>query len=124
MNAGINKNKRKRSHIWGIFAEYFCAGYLMLKGYSILKMRYRNHGGEIDIVARSGRMVIFIEVKARGEKDAALYSVTPAKQRVLARAAEGFIATHAKYSHHDLRFDVMVVTSRVKIHHIKDAWRL
>lgn len=117
-------NTRKRSYLWGLAAEYFCAAALIFKGYSILSLRYRNYGGEIDIIARKGKTVIFAEVKARTSQEAALYSVSPAKQQVIARAASGFIATRKKYSQHDLRFDVMVITSPAKIHHIKDAWRL
>lgn len=117
-------SKKEKAYLRGILAEYACAGYLLLKGYSILYMRYRNVGGEIDIIAKKGRTVIFTEVKARAAKEAALHSITPTKQQVLIRAAEGFLATHKKYFQHDLRFDVMVVTSPANIHHIKDAWRL
>lgn len=87
-------------------------------------MRYRNHGGEIDIIAVRHNLIAFIEVKARGSRESALQSVTPLKQHVLAKAAEAFIATHRKYHYHDLRFDVMVVTSFMKIYHLKDAWRM
>jgi len=119
-----NASKRKRSYIWGITAEYLCVFFLILKGYSILKMRYRNHSGEVDIIASKDKIIIFIEVKARSEKNAALYSVTPTKQKILSKAASGFIATHIKYADHGLRFDVMVVTSPLKIYHLKDAWRI
>lgn len=117
-------SNRRRSHLRGIVAEYLCAGFLILKGYSILKMRYRNYSGEIDIIAVKKKMIIFIEVKARQDKDAALYSVTPAKQEIVSRAASIFIASHTKYTSHSLRFDVMVVTSLAKIYHLKDAWRV
>src|SRR5262249_10857885 len=109
---------------WGIAAEYLCAAFLIFKGYSILGMRYRNHSGEIDIIAAKSGTVIFTEVKARAQKEAALYSIPPAKQQTLTRAASGFIAANAKYAQHSLRFDVMVVTSPLHIHHLKDAWRI
>jgi putative endonuclease len=117
-------NARKHSYLWGVVAEYLCAGLLILKGYGILRLRYRNAFGEIDIIASSGNTIIFSEVKAREHQDAALYSVTQTKQRVITNAAQGFLATHPQYAHHDLRFDVMVVTSFMHIYHLKEAWRL
>jgi putative endonuclease len=114
--------ERRKSYLLGIAAEYLCAAFLVIKGYSILVLRHRNHAGEIDIIAAKGDLIAFIEVKARQEKDAALHSVNATKQQILYRAASAFIATNPKYASHILRFDVMVVTS-LRIHHIKDAWR-
>ena len=119
-----NYRKRKYSHRKGIIAEYVCATWLILKGYSILYMRYRNYGGEIDIIAAKGKSIAFIEVKARADLAAALYSVSPVKQKVIARAAQSFLAHHQKYAHLNLRFDVMVLTSFFKIRHIQSAWRI
>lgn len=116
--------QRQHSHLWGIFAEYLCAGFLVLKGYTIHTLRYRNAAGEIDIIVTKGRSLAFIEVKAHTTKEDALHSVTPAKQKILAAAAQGFVAANPQLAHHDLRFDVMVVTSPARIYHLKDAWRL
>jgi len=113
-----------RAHAWGMLAEYLCAFVLLLKGYSILALRHRSYAGEIDIIAARGRMLAFIEVKARRNEAEALESVTAEKQRRIARGAEAFIATHARYAQHDLRFDVMMVTSLWKISHLTDAWRV
>lgn len=119
------RDGRRRSYLRGIVAEYWCAGWLLLKGYRIIKMRYRNRQGEIDIIAARGNTLVFTEVKARPNREAALYSVTPAKQRIIARAASGFMAAHEKYSHNTgLRFDVMVVTSRLQIYHLENAWSI
>lgn len=115
--------RRRRSHLWGMVAEYLCVLLLLCKGYSILFMRHRNKMGEIDIIAARGRLLAFIEVKARASETDALESVTAEKQRRIARAAQAFVATHASHMQHDLRFDVMVVTSPWKISHLKNAWR-
>lgn len=120
----MKERSRKNSHRWGILAEYICALLLMLKGYSILALRHRNRYGEIDIIATRGKMITFIEVKARDDHNAALISVTSVKQQRLQEAASAFIAARKKYAQHGLRFDVMVVTSPWKITHLKDAWRL
>ena len=117
-------SKRKRAHRWGVAAEYLSALWLLCKGYSILAMRHRNHMGEVDIIAARGKMLAFVEVKARAGEAEALESVTAQKRRRIARAAQSFIAANARYMQHDLRFDVMVVTSPWKISHLQNAWRV
>jgi len=119
----MHERNRRQSYLWGMVAEYLCVGLLVLKGYSILALRYRNPFGEIDIIAARAGIVAFIEVKARADETQALLSVTPAKQQRLVQAAGAFIAARKKYAHHGLRFDVMMVTSWRKITHLKDAWR-
>ena len=116
------RHNRKRSYIWGIIAEYLCAVLLIIKGYSIIALRYRNNFGEIDIIAKKAKIIIFIEVKARSDKESAIISVTKNKQERVLRTADSFIAKNIKYSHHDLRFDLMVVTSVINIYHYKNAW--
>ena len=98
---------------------------LLCKGYSILERRHRNKMGEIDIIATRGKVVAFIEVKARADVADALESVTAQKRhRVCTRGGSVFIASHARFAQHGLRFDVMMVTSPWKIFHLTDAWRL
>jgi len=113
----------KKAHRWGHVAEYLCMLWLVCKGYSILERRHRNRGGEIDLIAARGRVIAFVEVKARADSAAALESVTADKRRRLARAAEAYVASHPRFAQHGLRFDVMMVTSPWNIHHLKDAWR-
>jgi Uncharacterised protein family UPF0102 len=56
---------RKKAHGLGIRAERVAVGLLRLKGYRILARRYQVREGEIDIVARRGDTVAFVEVKVR-----------------------------------------------------------
>jgi putative endonuclease len=120
----VSDPRRKRAHSWGIAAEYLCMLLLLCKGYTLIEMRHRNRGGEIDIIAARGKLLIFIEVKARAQEKDALESITNDKRERLARAAQGFIASNRRYAQHGLRFDVMMVTSLWKIRHLKDAWRI
>ncbi len=106
----------------GMLAEYYCMMVLLLKGYSLLARRYKHPRGEIDIVAHKGKALIFIEVKARATKEAALESITPQKKQRTMQAGLGYVANHAQFQHHDLRFDVMVVTSCLRIIHLANAW--
>jgi putative endonuclease len=83
---------------------------LRRRGYAILARRCRLPGGELDIVARDGPTLVFVEVKTReagGFGDAA-EAVTPAKQRRVARLAAEYLARHG-WSECPCRFDVVSV---------------
>ena len=80
-------DKRRRRVRFGRFAEALCAWHLRLRGYRILAKRFRTPLGEIDIVARRGGLVAFIEVKARRDLARAGDSLSPNQRRRIARAA-------------------------------------
>ena len=69
-------------------AESLACWYLRLKGWRILARRARVPGGEVDIVARRGRILAFVEVKARATKEAAAFSLDAWRLRRVAVAAE------------------------------------
>ena|SRR5688572_2333226 len=83
---------------------------LQRRGYAILARRYRSRFGEIDIVGRCGKVIVFVEVKARAGDDfgGSAAAVTPWKQRRIAQMAIDYIA---RYNLHDepCRFDVVTV---------------
>lgn len=113
---------KRLSYFKGIFAEFHCVLFLLIKGYSILARRYKTPQGEIDIIAIKGKAIVFVEVKARNNEADALASITSQKRHRTQRAALAFVASHPQFIHHDLRFDVMVVTSRFRIIHLVNAW--
>ena len=110
----------------GRFAETLCVWSLRLRGWRILARRLvgkRGLGiGEIDIVARRGTVIAFIEVKARATTEAALEAVTPPQRARIARAAEIFIARYPDHANCSFRFDVMTLSGAFPVH-IADAWR-
>lgn len=116
------KKDRRSAYRFGHFAEWYCMAWLVLKGYSILARRYRNHYGEIDIIAQRGGLIVFVEVKARARAEDALVSVTPQKRMRTERAAAAFVASYKNTMQLSLRFDVMVVTSLLRIIHLTNAW--
>lgn len=122
--------KRKKAYRWGLAAEKFAAAYLRCKGYRIVAERYRNTGGEIDIVATRGRMLVAVEVKARKTMGECEESITPFKQQVIERAMQGLlggqgaIAGLADRHNRDIRFDVIWIVPWQWPRHIKDAWRI
>lgn len=84
---------------------------LTSRGYAILARRYRTRYGEIDIVARDGESVVFIEVrrKSSGTYGTAAESVTRDKQLRVVRMAVDFLARHELYDHVAVRFDVVAI---------------
>ena len=80
------------------------------RGYAIVARRYRRRGGELDIIARDGATLVFIEVKTRDSRafgDAA-EAVTPFKRRRIAHLALDYMARH-RLSDCACRFDVVSI---------------
>jgi putative endonuclease len=108
--------------------EDLAHGYLRRQKYLIVARNYRpstGSRGEIDIIARDGTQLIFVEVKTRSS-DAISFperAVDDEKQRYIIRAARDY-ARRANVEWGDVRFDVIAITG-VKspvIHHLKDAF--
>lgn len=82
---------------------------LLLSGYRILARRYIAPGGEIDLVARRGATVAFVEVKARPTLEQAMTSITATKQQRISIAAAHWLARHPWASTYNLRGDAVFV---------------
>jgi len=80
---------------------------LKRRGMRILRRNYRTKHGEVDVIARDGGVVVFVEVKARRRGDPA-EAVTPEKQRRLTLAALHFLKRHDLLERR-CRFDVVAV---------------
>lgn len=104
----------------GLVAEFFCKLYLQLKFYIIIARRYRNDFGEIDIIARKGKNLIFIEVKAR-EKEYFELVTSKQKHRII-NTAKVFLAKNSCYVNFNIRFDVLIYKNPFQITPIKQAW--
>ena len=94
----------------GKLGENLACAALAQRGYAILARRYRTRLGEIDIVARDGATLVFIEVKARAgdEFGGAAAAVTAWKQRRIALMAVDYVARH-RLENRPCRFDVVTV---------------
>lgn len=112
----------------GARAETVAAWWLRLKGFRVLARGFRvgrgTGAGEVDIVARRGRLVAFVEVKARPTLAQAAEAVLPAQRTRIARAAEAFLARHPGLSDCSVRFDTVLVAPGRLPRHISDAWRM
>ena len=78
----------------GVRAEEQAARFLAGRGLKILARNYRCRGGEIDLVCRDGATLVFVEVRLRTSRHfgGAAASITPAKQRRIALAANHYLA--------------------------------
>lgn len=113
---------RKRAERRGRRSEWLAALWLMLKGYRILALRYRTPAGEIDIIARRGRLVAFVEVKARSSERAAVDAVSTMAHRRIRAAADIWLSRQRDPSALSLRFDVVAVLPGRFPRHLPDAF--
>ncbi len=119
----MTEEARRASERRGRRAETLAAWWLRLKGYRILARRYKGLGGEIDLIARRGGTVVFVEVKARGTLGEALNAVTQLQRERIQASAAGFLAAHPVYVNCDVRFDVIAVRAGRFPVHATDAWQ-
>lgn len=123
-------NKKQRAYQLGMDAELLAAQFLEQSGMEVLALRYRNAGGEIDLLARDGNTIVVVEVKARATRDDGLYSITPAKQKRLARAAEALLQETEKFAglgkacDLNIRFDAVVIAPGQSPLHLPNAWQV
>jgi putative endonuclease len=96
--------------ILGKIGEDLACLELQRRGYAILARRYRRRGGELDIVARDGPTIVFVEVKAR-EHDgfgAGVEAVTGLKRRRIVQLAWDYLLRH-RLTGVPCRFDVVSI---------------
>ena len=97
-------------------------------GYAVLARRYRTRLGEIDIIARDGESLVFVEVRRKSHADcgSAIESIVPQKQRRVVRMAVDYLARNDLYDKCPVRFDVVAIddqpdgTPRITV--IRDAF--
>ena len=103
--------------------ETRAAEFLRTQGFQILAQNYRWRGGEIDLVARDGDCLVFVEVKTRRSHryGAPEESITAEKQAQIVRTARHYLARHP--TDLDTRFDVVALSQgQARLH--RDAFRL
>jgi putative endonuclease len=113
---------RQRAERGGRRAETLAAWWLRLKGWRILATRVRTPVGEIDLVARRGRTLAFVEVKARATDDEAGLALDDYRLRRVARAAEALAVRYARPDD-TIRIDAIFVVPRRWPRHVPDIWR-
>jgi len=112
---------RKRAERGGRRAESLAAWWLRLKGWTILARRVRTPVGEVDLVARRGRTLAFVEVKARASAAEAAVALDDYRLRRVAAAAEALAHRYARTGD-DVRIDAMLIVPRRLPRHLPNVW--
>ena len=113
---------RQQAEKRGRGAETLACWYLRLQGWRILARRARVPGGEVDIVARRGRTLAFVEVKARSSDEAAALSLDDWRLRRVAAAAER-LAPRFMREGDNIRIDALFVVPRRWPKHLANVWQ-
>ena len=114
-------------HRLGSEGERLAERFLTRRGFKTIARRFSTPVGELDLVMRDGRTVVFVEVKTRRDRDCAdpEDAVGPRKQRRMTRAAGWFIH-HQSWEDRPCRFDVVAITLATggdpQIEHFPDAF--
>ena len=114
--------KKQKAEAFGRKAEALGAWYLRLKGYRILHRRYRTIVGEIDFIAQQGHTLVFVEVKARLDKESFREALTMRQKKRIEKAAVYYISKQRKRRTLEVRFDILWLRPWRWPQHIKNAW--
>lgn len=119
----VRRDRGLRARKSGRAAEVIAAAWLMAKGYQVLGFRLRTPQGEIDLLARRGRVLAVVEVKSRLTMDEALTAVTGRQRERLRRAAMALARHHKALRDLEVRLDLFALAPGRLPRHSPDAWR-
>ncbi len=112
---------RRAAEQSGRDGETRAAWYLRLRGWRILDRRVRTPAGEVDLVAKRGKLVAFVEVKARKTAAELDFAIDERRLARVAAAAEYLMPRFAANGE-DIRVDVLLLAPGVRPRHIENAW--
>lgn len=112
----------------GARGEEIAVAYLIRQKYRIIETNFRCRCGEVDIIARDGKTLVFVEVKTRRTASYGLpqLAVTPFKQRQISKAALTYLSKN-RLMEENARFDVVsifLLDTSPTVDHIKNAFDL
>jgi len=119
--ATMKSPKRQAAEARGRDGERRAAWWLWLRGWRILDQRVRTAAGEVDIVAKRGNLVAFVEVKTRRTAAELDYAIDERRLGRVAAAAELLMPRYAGPGD-DIRVDVILIAPRTLPRHIENAW--
>jgi putative endonuclease len=120
------KEKRVRAERRGHFAEYIAGCWFRLSGYRIIARRWRAATGEIDLIVKRQRLLVFVEVKYRFDNEQVAIP-TPRQCQRIRTTASLFLARYPNFIDYQCQFDLFIVNHGKffgvgRIAHIKNAW--
>lgn len=115
----MNRASRQQAEQRGRRGEVWAALWLGIGGWQILARRARTPLGEIDLIARKGKVLAFIEVKWRADPEAALGALHPRQQQRLMRAAALWRSRRDDLARLNTRFDLICLSPGRWPRHLK-----
>ncbi|MEM0900664.1 MAG: YraN family protein [Pseudomonadota bacterium] len=101
--------KKREAYRLGIAAESRAAWALRLKGFRIVARRFKTKAGEVDLIARRGKLILMVEVKARRTLKDAVNSVSYTAWNRIEAAGDQWLAKQKDYGQLSIRFDLVAV---------------
>jgi putative endonuclease len=114
-------NRRELAEMRGRRGETIAAWWLRLHGWRIVGQRLKTPRGEVDLIARRGKTVAFIEVKARVKQSDLATAIDGWRLRRVAAAAEQLLPRYGKGAE-NMRIDVILVAPWRWPHHLVNVW--
>jgi putative endonuclease len=118
--------RNSQNYYSGLVAEDVAGLALERRGFEVVERRWAAvrgaSEGEIDIIARKDRLIVFVEVKKRATLALAAESVLPRQQGRIRASAEAFMAFHPEYAGFDCRFDAVLFDSQMGMEYLENAW--
>jgi putative endonuclease len=124
MTKGTALTRRRMTVGRGRTAETIALLLLLAKGYRPLALRFAAAGGEIDIIARRGETIAFVEVKARGLMDDARTAIGAMKRRRFSRAVRAWLSRNPWAARKTWRADAVFVARRSWPRHLEAAFEI
>ncbi|WP_404336833.1 YraN family protein [Sphingomonas sp. MMS12-HWE2-04] len=112
---------RRAAEAIGRRGERLAGWWLRLKGWRILDRRVRTPAGEVDLIARKGSLVAFVEVKTRATDAELDFAIDAFRLSRVAAAAEYLMPRYAG-PNDDIRVDVILIAPGCRPRHIENAW--
>jgi putative endonuclease len=114
-------NRRKRAEQRGRRGEAIAAWWLRLHGWRIVGQRLKTPRGAVDLIARRGKTIVFVEVKARSNDADLATAIDGWRLRPVAAAAEQLLPRYGK-GMENMRIDVILVAPWRLPHHLVNVW--
>ena len=119
----MNVYRKRENYKYGVLAENKVANHFKVKGYTVLKQRYKTQYGEIDLILQKGDELIFLEVKARSKMQGEdLVSKTQKERNCM--AALYFLSEFPAYSEKEIRFDCIFLDRSGRFKYFQNAWEM
>lgn len=113
------KQEAKRK---GNEGEFFALILLRLKGYRLIARNYTCPFGEIDLVVRRGKWIVFVEVKTRLSQEEAMHSLHENQKKRILKSAMWLLKERKELKKLNIRFDFVAMAPKRFPKHIQNAW--